>query len=119
MISKHNKNKYKFQCFVTAHWCWRWANEWKCESFTGVHTLTSSLGLFVYVDTPLCNTLQATHWWPTHPNSNTLSYLGCGWALQHSYGGYEYLGLEGSCVQYLLGIVRTTCLSLAVVTYII
>ena len=33
----------------------------KREWSTGVHTYASSLGLFVYVDTLLCNTLQATH----------------------------------------------------------
>lgn len=38
-------------------------------------------------------------------------------ALRHTDGGYEYLGLEGSPVRHSLGIVRTTHLSTAVVTY--
>ena len=96
---------------MTRWWCW-WSpnwDTWQCE-FWGIHTLP----LVVYVDTLYCNTLQATHWWPTHPEVGRVCL-----ALQHTYGGYEYLGLEGSCVQYLLGIVRTTRLSTAVVTYII
>lgn len=74
---------------------------------------TTHIPLVVYVDTVLCNTLQATHWWPTHPGNN----LRVWWSLQYNDIGYEYLGLEGSRVRHSLGIVRTTRLSTAVATY--